>query len=626
VDVENRLVCPDTAALDAPGPGVRLLVWALILLAACTTCAHAASYYISPTGSDSANGTAASTPWKTFAKAIAALGPGDTLLLLDGTYSKADSGNPYMNCGSGTASGTASQPITFKAQNERKALIQGAGNNVVQLDNCSYWVIEGIYSRNVDIEVSGYEGSTFVANGGAHLTFRRNLAYSPNAWFNSHGFGLYNTHHALVEENEVYYVTRHAFVLGDSNNPNDGTVMRRNYAHSRDHDSMPGGYTCAGSCENHRGDEGISCYPCKNSIIENNVMEDFGTNYTIQGKYQPFNNKYFGNISLSGGGFGFGARGERVPNSPDQMPTDTVLTDNVAVKVDSWASFNCRVCKNTQYRNNSAIDNIAPTSAAPMGVNWDRSCGTSCGEGGDGNLSDYATNTLLVNQQGPAWQVVNVPQWAVDYLWVHLVGEASPPMSDSHYTHVTMRDPGLGSCIVYLPPGSPARGAGAEGADIGASIVYRYQDGQLTTQPLWDTQTGKFPCGAIVPGVNDVVGKSCTNVHERLHVGTSGCALPYQPAGHGALLTWQAPASGGQPAVYQVWRKAGEDAPALLVTIPATQLTYTDTGASPGVCYTVIAKNSAGEATAPPVCATAPVEPPQPVEDLTVAPAVRSNR
>jgi len=70
------------------------------------------------------------------------------------------------------------------------------------------------------------------------------------------------------------------------------------------------------------------------------------------------------------------------------------------------------------------------------------------------------------------------------------------------------------------------KGAGKGGADIGASILYRYERGQATQTPLWDPTTGSFPCGAIVAGVNDVAGTSCRDVHERLNVNRNGCHFP----------------------------------------------------------------------------------------------------
>jgi hypothetical protein len=38
---------------------------------------------------------------------------------------------------------------------------------------------------------------------------------------------------------------------------------------------------------------------------------------------------------------------------------------------------------------------------------------------------------------------------------------------------------------LFIPPHSPLRGSGQGGKDIGATILYRYQDGVLTHQPLW---------------------------------------------------------------------------------------------------------------------------------------------
>jgi hypothetical protein len=74
------------------------------------------------------------------------------------------------------------------------------------------------------------------------------------------------------------------------------------------------------------------------------------------------------------------------------------------------------------------------------------------------------------------------------------------------------------------------KGAGTGGSDLGATVLYRYVNGTLTTTPLWDTGTGAFPCGAVVTGVNNGGGNSCNDVHTRLHVNSGGCAFP---AGYG---------------------------------------------------------------------------------------------
>src|SRR5262245_5473973 len=101
---------------------IDFFVYSLALVASIlSTNANAATYYISPTGSNSNGGASLSAPWKTFSFAIPQLRPGDTLILLNGTYTTANSGLPEIHCGASShnaSNGTASQPITIKAQNE----------------------------------------------------------------------------------------------------------------------------------------------------------------------------------------------------------------------------------------------------------------------------------------------------------------------------------------------------------------------------------------------------------------------------------------------------------------------------------------------------------------------------
>jgi hypothetical protein len=75
------------------------------------------------------------------------------------------------------------------------------------------------------------------------------------------------------------------------------------------------------------------------------------------------------------------------------------------------------------------------------------------------------------------------------------------------------------------------KGAGLNGDDIGANVLFRYHNGNLTTQPLWNPVTGEFPRGAIVSGVNDIPGSSAFDVHTRLNVNVNGC---FFPAGYGS--------------------------------------------------------------------------------------------
>jgi len=87
--------------------------------------AQAATYYVSPTGSDLSAGSI-TTPWKTVGKALVAMKAGDTTFLRAGTYEErlqtaCDSKQNRLNW---TTSGTATAPITLSGYpGEEKAVV-----------------------------------------------------------------------------------------------------------------------------------------------------------------------------------------------------------------------------------------------------------------------------------------------------------------------------------------------------------------------------------------------------------------------------------------------------------------------------------------------------------------------
>jgi hypothetical protein len=91
--------------------------------------ALSATYYLSVSGSNSANGTSSGTPWKTFQKAFSTMAGGDELILLDGTYSEAAGTGyiSYLGTGSGQPpSGTGRTKFTtVRAQNPGKVTVLG---------------------------------------------------------------------------------------------------------------------------------------------------------------------------------------------------------------------------------------------------------------------------------------------------------------------------------------------------------------------------------------------------------------------------------------------------------------------------------------------------------------------
>ena len=159
----------------------------------------------------------------------------------------------------------------------------------------------------------------------------------------------------------------------------------------------------------------------------------------------------------------------------------------------------------------------------------------------------FVENSLAFNNSEYGFHISEQDDWKLDY--VNAFGNGtnfSPPATDPHITNEKTIDPLLGACKVFIPPcpggaptcaSSPMKGTGKGGADIGANVLYVYQDGTLTATPLWvatppPSYTGTtFPryfkgCGAIIAGVNSDPAISCVGIASRLNVGTGGCSLP----------------------------------------------------------------------------------------------------
>src|SRR5947208_11210679 len=98
---------------------VGLLVAILVPFATRSSRASAATvqYYVSPAGSDSNSGTAASAPFKTIQKAVDLALPGDAINLAPGTY---------LQDVVSRRSGVAGSPITIAGPSG--AVLKGGGN------------------------------------------------------------------------------------------------------------------------------------------------------------------------------------------------------------------------------------------------------------------------------------------------------------------------------------------------------------------------------------------------------------------------------------------------------------------------------------------------------------------
>lgn len=90
------------------------------------------TYYVAPSGSDAAAGTA-EAPFRTVEHGLRALAAGDLLLVRQGTYNERITSPPI-------ASGSAAEPIQVRAYPGEKPVVSG----LLWLKNASYWHISGL--------------------------------------------------------------------------------------------------------------------------------------------------------------------------------------------------------------------------------------------------------------------------------------------------------------------------------------------------------------------------------------------------------------------------------------------------------------------------------------------------
>jgi parallel beta-helix repeat protein len=158
------------------------------------------TYYVSTTGSDTADGSAAH-PWKTLAKAAAATPAGATALVAAGTYSGFNM----------TRSGRAGAPIAIQAQTAGSVHVRPAsGGTVITISGQHYVTLTGLI----------VEGATGTANAGVDvLDGSSYITIAQGTVQNNHSYG--------IDVNGSTYVT----ISGNTISGNDtGIRINRNGA------------------------------------------------------------------------------------------------------------------------------------------------------------------------------------------------------------------------------------------------------------------------------------------------------------------------------------------------------------------------------------------------------------
>ena len=275
-----RLGVPQTASHGGTQPGIRYfrpitrgknLARHLFLMGCIQGLlgiqqAYAATYYVSPSGSDNNNGTAQSSPVKTIGKALdKAWSSGDIVYVMTGTYAETVE--------------IDQSGITLSAYQDDKPVIDG-GNSLLGRDWGNLISVDG--NNNT---VSGFEVKNSNING-AHLG-----GYGIQLWGHHNTVSKMNVHHTwsnAVIVNGDYNIVEDSIVwqasFGNSANPgSSGWGSGLSAARNDSSSALKPGITSyailrRNTVFNNWG-EGLSCYEADHCTLEDNtVYDNWGTN------------------------------------------------------------------------------------------------------------------------------------------------------------------------------------------------------------------------------------------------------------------------------------------------------------------------------------------------------------
>lgn len=186
------------------GIGKRLMAICMVLTLGMACMAFPASaagntYYVGVGGNDGNSGTS-SAPFQTIAHAVSIVGPGDTIVVKNGTY--------HESVDLGSLSGSASAYITIKAQNPGGAYIDttslGSGYN-----------LEPFRGSPSYVKIDGFELSAGANSAGVQFDYGHHTIVSNNIIHDTGASGIQLNHgdYRIIENNIIYHC---AYYMGSA--------------------------------------------------------------------------------------------------------------------------------------------------------------------------------------------------------------------------------------------------------------------------------------------------------------------------------------------------------------------------------------------------------------------------
>lgn len=491
-----------------------------------TRCVH-----IAPDGNDAEADGSAEAPFLSVDEILLeARQKGYAIVFLPGDYGRSIVG---LDCGGDLST----RPFLIWGSDRQARFEIDDGRTFVSVKNCT------------DVEVVGFSMHTTGGRSGAlrvHVdnsqeVVLRDLLVSgtpepPTTTEGSVGSVLVvsNSQGVILEDIEIYDFPSHGvFVLGSSD-----VAVRRVHVASMGRADVEGcemSSSCTGNPD--RGDWAFSAIASERVTFENTISIGNGVGWRLiegeTGIGTPGGARYsiLGSLSIDDSMGLFAGRAltpEILEQEPDveRDPVSELVVADVAVVRPGNVGM-------------KAIDLRAATVRAmtvfgAQGDGMQLEATSRCEQSLEG-CSGTFSRTLIVQSGQSGVATEGAPWWVMRDSNVWSSGVADYPtteaVEDAEGAFQTCRSDaapeigvGEGQCVAFLPPQSPMRGLASDGSDIGADVSALYEQGERTTQPLWN-EMGDFPCGDVVGALNDHV-LACSRVGELLGVGEPNCVLP----------------------------------------------------------------------------------------------------